>query len=127
MAPRHLVFTLTALVSAASAQTSPPTTERVVITARSLPGVSGFGSTPLALSPLQASVIGAAERALELMVKRLLNRTAFRKQLAEHSVWEQRVADAPLCKIAVAGFLNDLCARIKRFINAMAETRKAEF
>ncbi|MBT9487365.1 MAG: TonB-dependent siderophore receptor [Rubrivivax sp.] len=63
MAPRHLVFTLTALASAASAQTSPPTTERVVITARSLPGVSGFGSTPLALSPLQASVIGAAELA----------------------------------------------------------------
>ncbi|KAK0329286.1 putative acyl-CoA dehydrogenase ibr3, partial [Friedmanniomyces endolithicus] len=30
-------------------------------------------------------VIGAAERALELMVERLLNRTAFRKQLAEHS------------------------------------------
>ena len=39
-------------------------------------------------------VIGAAERALELMVTRLLNRTAFKKQLAEHSVWEQRVARA---------------------------------
>ncbi|MDZ4364577.1 acyl-CoA dehydrogenase family protein [Brevundimonas sp.] len=39
-------------------------------------------------------VIGAAERALELMCERLLNRTAFRKQLAEHSVWEQRVGEA---------------------------------
>ena len=50
-------------------------------------------------------VIGAAERALELMVKRLLNRTAFRKQLAEHSVWEQRVADArtniEMCRLLV--------------------------
>ena len=39
-------------------------------------------------------VIGAAEKALELMCERLLNRTAFRKQLAEHSVWEQRVGEA---------------------------------
>lgn len=50
-------------------------------------------------------VIGAAERALELMVERLLNRTAFRKQLAEHSVWEQRVADArtniEMCRLLV--------------------------
>ncbi|WP_312735614.1 acyl-CoA dehydrogenase family protein [Brevundimonas sp.] len=49
--------------------------------------------------------IGAAERALELMVTRLLNRTAFRKQLAEHSVWEQRVADArtniEMCRLLV--------------------------
>jgi acyl-CoA dehydrogenase len=50
-------------------------------------------------------VIGAAERALELMVTRLLNRTAFRKQLAEHSVWEQRVAEArtniEMCRLLV--------------------------
>ena len=50
-------------------------------------------------------VIGAAERALELMVTRLLNRTAFRRQLAEHSVWEQRVADArtniEMCRLLV--------------------------
>ncbi len=49
--------------------------------------------------------IGAAERALELMVTRLLNRTAFKKQLAEHSVWEQRVADArtniEMCRLLV--------------------------
>ncbi|WP_395945408.1 acyl-CoA dehydrogenase family protein [Brevundimonas sp.] len=50
-------------------------------------------------------VIGAAERALELMVARLLSRTAFKKQLAEHSVWEQRVADArtniEMCRLLV--------------------------
>jgi len=38
--------------------------------------------------------LGAAEVALEKMVKRLLSRTAFGKRLADHSVWEQRVADA---------------------------------
>jgi len=38
--------------------------------------------------------IGVAERALELMVKRLLSREAFGKKLSEHSVWEQRVAAA---------------------------------
>jgi acyl-CoA dehydrogenase len=38
--------------------------------------------------------IGAAERALELMCTRLLSREAFGKKIAEHSVWEQRVADA---------------------------------
>jgi alkylation response protein AidB-like acyl-CoA dehydrogenase len=49
--------------------------------------------------------IGAAERALELMVTRLLNRTAFKKQLAEHSIWEQRVAEArtniEMCRLLV--------------------------
>lgn len=49
--------------------------------------------------------IGAAERALELMVTRLLSRTAFKKQLAEHSVWEQRVAEArtniEMCRLLV--------------------------
>ena len=38
--------------------------------------------------------IGAAERALEKMVRRLLSREAFGKKIAEHSVWEQRVAEA---------------------------------
>ena len=38
--------------------------------------------------------IGVAERALELMCKRLLAREAFGKRIAEHSVWEQRVAEA---------------------------------
>jgi acyl-CoA dehydrogenase len=38
--------------------------------------------------------IGTAERALESMCKRLLTRVAFGKKIADHSVWEQRVADA---------------------------------
>src|SRR5574341_743680 len=39
-------------------------------------------------------VIGVAERALEKMCQRLLTRTAFGKKLYEHSVWEERVAEA---------------------------------
>lgn len=50
-------------------------------------------------------VIGCAEKALELMVTRLLSRTAFRKTIAEHSVWEQRVAQArteiEMCRLMV--------------------------
>ena len=38
--------------------------------------------------------IGAAEAALEAMVRRLLSRTAFGKRIADQSVWEQRVAEA---------------------------------
>ena len=38
--------------------------------------------------------IGAAEEALEAMVRRLQSRVAFGKKLSEQSVWEQRVADA---------------------------------
>jgi alkylation response protein AidB-like acyl-CoA dehydrogenase len=49
--------------------------------------------------------IGVAERALELMTKRLLSRTAFKKALAEHSVWEQRIGEArtniEMCRLLV--------------------------
>ena len=38
--------------------------------------------------------VGRAETALEKMTRRLLSREAFGKILAEHSVWEQRVAEA---------------------------------
>ncbi|MCP1909610.1 alkylation response protein AidB-like acyl-CoA dehydrogenase [Bradyrhizobium elkanii] len=38
--------------------------------------------------------IGKAEEALEKMVKRLGSRVAFGKKLIEHSVWEQRIAEA---------------------------------
>ncbi len=38
--------------------------------------------------------IGVAEVALEKMCKRLLSRVAFGKRIAEHSVWEQRIAEA---------------------------------
>jgi acyl-CoA dehydrogenase len=38
--------------------------------------------------------IGAAEEALEAMARRLMSRTAFGKRIAEHSVWEERIARA---------------------------------
>jgi acyl-CoA dehydrogenase len=38
--------------------------------------------------------IGAAEEALGLMCERLQSRVAFGKRLSEHSIWEQRIADA---------------------------------
>jgi acyl-CoA dehydrogenase len=38
--------------------------------------------------------IGAAEEALDHMARRLQSRVAFGKRLSEHSVWEQRVAEA---------------------------------
>lgn len=38
--------------------------------------------------------IGLAEVALEKMVDRLSSRTVFGKTIAEHSIWEQRIADA---------------------------------
>ena len=38
--------------------------------------------------------IGVAERALETMCERLLAREAFGKKIGEHSVWEERVANA---------------------------------
>ena len=38
--------------------------------------------------------LGAAEVALEKMTKRLLSRVAFGKPVAEHSIWEQRIAEA---------------------------------
>jgi acyl-CoA dehydrogenase len=39
-------------------------------------------------------VIGVAERVMERMCQRLLTRTAFGKKLYEHSVWEERIANA---------------------------------
>ena len=37
-------------------------------------------------------LIGSAEEALGAMVKRLQSRTVFGKRIAEHSVWEERIA-----------------------------------
>ena len=49
--------------------------------------------------------IGVAERALEKMCERLLTREAFGKTISEHSVWEQRVAEAriniEMCRLLV--------------------------
>ncbi len=38
--------------------------------------------------------IGVAENALEAMCKRLVSRVAFGKRISDHSIWEQRVAEA---------------------------------
>ncbi|MEM9810812.1 MAG: acyl-CoA dehydrogenase family protein [Pseudomonadota bacterium] len=40
--------------------------------------------------------IGAAEKALEAMVKRLATREAFGKKIIEHSIWEQRIGEGRL-------------------------------
>jgi alkylation response protein AidB-like acyl-CoA dehydrogenase len=39
-------------------------------------------------------LVGVAENAIEAMAKRLLTREAFGKPIANHSIWEQRVAHA---------------------------------
>jgi acyl-CoA dehydrogenase len=39
-------------------------------------------------------IVGMAEVALEKMVRRLMDRSTFGKRLIEHSVWEQRIAEA---------------------------------
>jgi acyl-CoA dehydrogenase len=39
-------------------------------------------------------LLGASERALEAMCRRALDRTAFRKKLAEQGVWRERIAEA---------------------------------
>jgi len=38
--------------------------------------------------------IGLAERTLEAMCKRLMTRKAFGKEIARHSIWQERIADA---------------------------------
>ncbi len=47
--------------------------------------------------------IGVAEVALEKMAKRLLSRVAFGKRIADHSMWEQRIAaariDIEMCRL----------------------------
>jgi acyl-CoA dehydrogenase len=48
--------------------------------------------------------IGAAERALELMCKRLNSRVAFGKPISSHSIWHERIADAR-CMIEQARLL----------------------
>src|SRR3546814_5875944 len=61
--------------------------------------------------------IGLAEEILKKMVERLLSRTAFGKRLAEHSIWEQRIAEARtslemtrlLCQIGRASGRERVC------------------
>jgi acyl-CoA dehydrogenase len=59
-------------------------------------------------------MIGAAEKALAAMCSRLLSRVAFSKPLAEHSVWEERVAsariDIEMCRLLTlkAAYMMDM-------------------
>jgi acyl-CoA dehydrogenase len=48
--------------------------------------------------------IGAAERALELMCKRLKSRVAFGRAIADQSIWHERIAEAR-CRIDMARLL----------------------
>ena len=48
--------------------------------------------------------IGVAERALELLCKRVQSRVAFGKRIADHSVWHERIAEAR-CMIEQARLL----------------------
>ena len=66
----RLKFTLAAMAAMAATAAAPaaaqapaPAAERITITAPSAAGVSGFGTLPLALSPVQVSLFGAAELA----------------------------------------------------------------
>ena len=67
MARPRMSLTLIAVAAATSAQAQVQTTinatERIVITGRSLPQVSGFAAATLSLSPLQASTLNASELA----------------------------------------------------------------
>ena len=55
--------------------------------------------------------IGAAERALEMMVDRLQERVAFGKPLAEQSIWHERIAESR-CMIDQARLLTLNAARM---------------
>ncbi len=49
-------------------------------------------------------IIGAAERALELLCQRVQTRVAFGKRIADHSIWHERIADSR-CMIEQARLL----------------------
>ncbi len=55
--------------------------------------------------------IGAAERALEMMIDRLMARTAFGKALSEQSIWHERIAESR-CMIDQARLLTLNAARM---------------
>ena len=55
--------------------------------------------------------IGAAERALEMMIDRLMSRSAFGRQLSEQSIWHERIAESR-CMIDQARLLTLNAARM---------------
>jgi acyl-CoA dehydrogenase len=67
--------------------------------------------------------IGSAERALELMCKRLKSRTAFGKAISEQSVWHERIATAR-CNIEQARLLTLKAAYMMDTVGNKAAARE---
>lgn len=67
--------------------------------------------------------IGAAERALELMCKRLKSRVAFGRAIADQSVWHERIADAR-CRIEQARLLTLKAAYMMDTVGNKAAARE---
>lgn len=67
--------------------------------------------------------IGAAERALELMCKRLKSRVAFGRPIADQSVWHERIADAR-CRIEQARLLTLKAAYMMDTVGNKAAARE---
>ncbi len=69
--------------------------------------------------------IGVAERALELMCKRLSSRTAFGKSISSHSIWHERIAESR-CMIDQARLLTLKAAHMMDTVgNKVARTEIA--
>jgi acyl-CoA dehydrogenase len=67
--------------------------------------------------------VGAAERALELMIKRLKARVAFGKPVAEQSVWHERIADAR-CRIDMTRLLTLKAAHLMDTVGNKAAAKE---
>jgi acyl-CoA dehydrogenase len=67
--------------------------------------------------------IGAAERGLELMCKRLKSRVAFGRPIADQSIWHERIADAR-CRIEQARLLTLKAAYMMDTVGNKAAARE---
>ena len=75
-------------------------------------------------------VVGVAERALEKMCQRLMSREAFGKKIYEHSVWEERVANARieiecsrLLTLKAAHMMDTVGNKVARSVIAMIKVK----
>jgi acyl-CoA dehydrogenase len=70
---------------------------QIALVRKGVDTTGGFQVAPMtrtATAMPDSLIPGTAEIALEKMCRRLMSRKAFGKYLADHSVWEQRVAEA---------------------------------
>ncbi|MEO7917796.1 MAG: acyl-CoA dehydrogenase family protein, partial [Dokdonella sp.] len=74
-------------------------------------------------------IIGAAERALELMCERVLSRVAFGKAIAEQTIWHERIAQsrcmidqARLLTLKAADMMDKVGNKVARAEIAMIKT-----